>query len=176
MDDKHKHARAALIQNPHYSDCSEYTKELNIAVEVAKNLNSAGQGMLVDANSMKAARSSLEIGMETVAITYAIYQLTTTFPAIVCKFERIEEIKKLRQEMDDRGVALGASLASHPDSHTISVEDGEFSISLEVPQAAERALTRVLTLTLLGGAPGGGVGRSGERRHRGLHHGEDRGA
>ena len=33
--------------------------------------------------------------------------------------------------------ALGISLASHPDSHTISAEDGEFSISLEVPQAVD---------------------------------------
>lgn len=110
MDDEHEPVRRALVENENYLACSEYTEKLAVAMRLTKMLNSGGQGFVLEARLLKAAKQALLLGVETVSITYALFKLTVEVPKLGSIFQRRQKVDELRAALKERGTGLGSSL------------------------------------------------------------------
>ena len=110
MDDEYNEIRANMLQNDKYPEPSSATEMLSATLVQTKALNTAGFGAMFDAAALMSAKSMLVLGIETVTITYCLYQLTVVIPRSESVFQRKRDVEQLRTAASDKGVSLGASL------------------------------------------------------------------
>lgn len=110
MADSNREVRQALLDNKGFCECSAATEKLAELLTVVKGMTASGSGPFFDSGLVREAKSKLVLGVETVSVTYALFQLTIEIPKATSVFERRNLIKRLRDDVQARGASFGASL------------------------------------------------------------------
>ncbi len=110
MDDKHTVLRKSLMENEKFEELGLATDRLSKYCLEVNNLHTSGAGPFFEAAFLKEVESAKTLGVETVAITYAVWQLTTEVPKTDSLFGRSKAIKALRAQVEDKGAKFGPSL------------------------------------------------------------------
>ena len=106
----HPDVIAKLLQNPDFDKCSINADTLSKQMAFVTELRGAGLGPLFEHTLLAHAKTVLSLGVETIAVTYALYQLNAEIPKVEAIFARQKAIASLRSAVATKGVSLGASL------------------------------------------------------------------
>lgn len=112
LDAKNKGVVEALLTNGGFMDLSSSVEALGKKLDCIKAISLKGFRPLFDAGAVQDWRAVFGLGIDTVATTYALHQLTVEIPKIQGIFDRKEAVKKLRADVDSKGGVFGASLES----------------------------------------------------------------
>ena len=112
FDAKNKEVVQALLTNKNFMDLSSNVEALGKKLDSIKAISAKGFGPLFEAGAVTDWKTVFGVGIDTVATTYALYQLTVEIPKIKGIFDRKAAVKKLRADVHSKGAVLGASLES----------------------------------------------------------------
>lgn len=127
--------RGALLQNPEYINIGTASTQLELGHKVAKRLNQ--QCAAIPGDVMKGVTDAVVEATETVAITYAIYTVTTKIPNLKHITTRRDEIDKLKTRISSKGVEFGESLEAHCQSLLKRKKGGDAEDKDEEPAAVD---------------------------------------
>lgn len=111
MDDVNQQIRDNLLGNANFQGLSSSSEKLSQWQKTLRELNSASGGSpIFDPSMMKVVKSTLDLGLDTVVTTFALFKLTGEISKMPSRVARKKEIRALRDSVKEKGGTFGASL------------------------------------------------------------------
>ena len=107
-----KEVARSLLSNVYYPKVGPAVAALQAMVRAAKLVRTRDNSPVISANVVKDASGAATLGLETVAITFALFQATTTLPQQTNAKVRATMVEKLEAEVSAKKVELGEELAA----------------------------------------------------------------
>ena len=103
---------STLLMNPHYSKLAESAARINDIIALVPTLHSDGCQVVFDPAALQVARRARDDGVDTVTLTYALYQCTHHIPSLATEKEKHDAATSVLQQIESKNYTLPDAVES----------------------------------------------------------------